>query len=141
MSDARSKLSRDRMPPDWPFTTGFWVIGSTYLVLILAMVAADAAFTSPSHISRALASPEIQYSIKLSLISCTISALLSLVIGLPLGYLLARQHFPGKTLIDTIVDIPIVLPPLVVGLSLLMLFQLKIGGRSLDDSLRTQFYI
>jgi molybdate transport system permease protein len=36
--------------------------------------------------------------------------------------LLSRYRFPGKQLIDTIVDIPIVLPPLVLGLSLLILF-------------------
>src|SRR5262249_51556414 len=45
----------------------------------------------------------------------------------PLGYLLARTEFPGKLLVDTLLDVPIVLPPLVIGLSLLILFQTPVG--------------
>ena len=69
-----------------------------------------------------LHSPEIRYSIILSLISCTASSLLSLWIAIPTGYLMSRFEFKGKKLIDGILDIPIVLPPLVVGISLLALF-------------------
>jgi molybdate transport system permease protein len=70
----------------------------------------------------ALVSPDIRYSIALSLISCTISTLLSLLVAVPIGYLMSRFYFPFKSLIDTVLDIPIVLPPLVIGISLLVLF-------------------
>jgi molybdate transport system permease protein len=73
---------------------------------------------------RALASPEIRYSIWLSLISCSVTAVLSLWIGVPLGYVMSRFRFRGKGMLDAVLDIPIVLPPLVIGLSLLILFQL-----------------
>ena len=46
---------------------------------------------------------------------------------MPLGYLLARTQFSGKALLDVLLDIPIVLPPLVIGLSLLILFQTPPG--------------
>ena len=69
-----------------------------------------------------LASPEIQYSIKLSLISCTISAILSLIVAVPIAYIMSRFDFRGKNVIDGILDIPVVLPPLVIGISLLVLF-------------------
>jgi molybdate transport system permease protein len=59
----------------------------------------------------------------LSLLSCTLTALLSLVVAVPLGYALARFRFPGRGAVDLVLDIPIVLPPLVLGLSLLILFQ------------------
>ena len=59
---------------------------------------------------------------KLTLVTCTVSALLSVLVAIPCGYLLSRYQFKGKTLIDSVLDIPIVLPPLVVGLSLLILF-------------------
>ena len=42
---------------------------------------------------------------------------------MPIGYVMSRYEFRGKPLIDTLLDIPIVLPPLVVGLSLLILFR------------------
>jgi molybdate transport system permease protein len=44
-----------------------------------------------------------------------------------LGYLMSRTSFRGKGIVDTILDIPIVLPPLVIGLSLLILFQTPAG--------------
>ena len=74
-------------------------------------------------ITTALKKSEIQNSIRLTLISCTITAIVSLWVAIPIGYLMARHDFFGRNLIDAILDIPIVLPPLVVGLSLLILFQ------------------
>jgi molybdate transport system permease protein len=91
------------------------------------MLVADLSFTTPHHLLHALGSPEIQYSIKLSLVSCTLTTLLSLWVAVPTGYLMSRHRFPGKRLMDAILDIPIVLPPLVIGLSLLILFQTAPG--------------
>lgn len=119
--------SEFRPGPDWPFFTGLGLLSGVYVLLIAAMLVADATFTTPGHILAALRNPEIQYSIKLSLISCTLTALLSLWVAAPMGYLLSRFRFPGKGLVDAIIDIPIVLPPLVVGLSLLILFQTAPG--------------
>ncbi len=112
---------------DVPFLAGLGVIGLLYVGLILAMVVADAAFTSPLNLWRALASPEIRYAIRLSLITCSITGILSLWVAVPTGYLMSRHRVPGQGLIDAILDIPIVLPPLIVGLSLLILFQTAPG--------------
>jgi len=113
--------------PDWPFFAGLAILSGIYVLFIVAMLVADLSFTTPHHLLGALASPEIRYSIKLSLISCTLTTLLSLWIAVPSGYLLSRHRFPGKRLVDAILDIPIVLPPLVIGLSLLILFQTPPG--------------
>src|SRR5947207_13097381 len=139
MSDPQGRAVRGRRL-DWPFTGSIWMVGGVYLALVLAMVAADVRFTSPSHVAQALVTPGIRYAIKLSLVSCTISALLSLVVAVPLGYLLSRQEFRGKSLVDTVLDIPIVLPPLVIGLSLLILFQIKIGGQSIEEWFRLRLH-
>ena len=117
------------------------MIGGLYVVLIVAMLAADAAYlvTDPTgrgddgvvaglgRLVRPLAKPEIRYAVKLSLISCAITAILSVWVAVPLGYLMSRYDFRGKGLVDAVLDIPIVLPPLVVGLSLLILFQTAAG--------------
>ncbi len=58
----------------------------------------------------------------LSLITATLSAFLAVVVGTPVAYLLAREDLPGKSLVDTLVDLPMVLPPAVAGLALLMAF-------------------
>ncbi len=120
------------------FYLSMGVIGGAYVVLILMLLGADVAYmlqssnasegltawlTQNNPIIEALNKPEIRYSIKLSMISCTLSAILSLFVAVPIGYLLSRVNFPGRNLVDAILDIPIVLPPLVIGLSLLILFQ------------------
>ena len=80
---------------DWPFFAGLAILSGVYLLLIVAMLVADLSFTTPHHLLRALASPEIQYSIKLSLVSCTLTTLLSLWVAVPTGYLMSRHRFPG----------------------------------------------
>jgi molybdate transport system permease protein len=108
-------------------------IGGTYVLLIVLLLAADAAYmvqgaswreiVFDNPMMHALSKPEIRHSIVLSLISCSLSAVLSVFVAVPIGWLLTRVRFPGRNLVDALLDIPIVLPPLVVGLSLLILFQ------------------
>src|SRR6266536_1324650 len=121
---------------DAPFLISLGVIGGLYLLLIIAMLVADASFTSPSHLLEALRSEPIRYAIWLSLISCSITTILSVWVAVPTGYLLSRWQrdgrWPGlRHVIDATLDIPIVLPPLVIGLSLLILFQ-TVPGRWIE---------
>ena len=116
-----------RWSSDRGFLAVLILVGSFYVIMLLAMLAADLTWTSPGHLLSALASDEIQYSIKLSLMSCTLAAILSVWVAVPIGYLMSRFNFFGKGLIDAVLDIPIVLPPLVVGLSLLVLFHTTPG--------------
>ncbi|MCA9258633.1 MAG: ABC transporter permease [Planctomycetales bacterium] len=135
-----------KVPSDKPFFLTLILVSGSYVSLLLAMLVADAAFLvtedatptigvewSTAHpvaawfvdtpLGAALADPDIQYSIFLSLTSCTITTILSLWVAVPIAYLLSRHRFRGRNLVDAILDIPIVLPPLVIGLSLLILFQ------------------
>lgn len=123
------------------FLSSMAVIGGVYVLLIAGMLLADGVYMARQSVAAAaghdgwlavithgpivdaLRDPKIRYSIRLSLIACTLSALLSVFVAVPLGYLMSRVRFPGRRLLDAFLDIPIVLPPLVVGLSLLILFQ------------------
>ncbi len=69
-----------------------------------------------------LAQPAIHDALRLSLITSLLTAAIVVLFGTPLAYLLARRQFPGKALIDTLVDLPMVLPPVVAGVALLMAF-------------------
>lgn len=113
-------------------------LSACFVLLIVLLLAADLMFTSLTDFREALAKPEIQAAFRLTMLSCTVAAILSIWVATPLGYLLARYRFPGRWLIDTLVDIPIVLPPLVLGLSLLILFHLPIGGWELEAWLRDE---
>lgn len=123
-----------------PFFLCLGVLGGAYILLIMALLVAKASFTSPAHIVHALASEEIRYAIRLSLLSCSLTTLFSLWVAVPLGYLLARVSFHGKNLIEAILDIPIVLPPLVIGLALLILFQTP-PGRAIERIIPVTFAI
>jgi molybdate transport system permease protein len=119
------------------FIAALAALGGSYVLLIALLLFTNVSFISPSHFFQALAKPEIQFATRLTLITCTISAILSLWVAIPLGYMLSRFPFPGRTVIDGLIDIPIVLPPMVLGLSLLILFNhVRFGGISLEEWLR-----
>jgi len=123
-----------RVGSDAPFFAGMIGLGAVYVTLVAAMLIADAAFTSFDDITDALGQREIQASLWLSLISCTITTVLSLWVAVPIGYLMSRYEFRGKALFNALLDIPIVLPPLVIGISLLILFQTA-PGQFIQDQL------
>jgi molybdate transport system permease protein len=70
---------------------------------------------------------ENQFAVRLSFVTGTITALLSMLIGVPAAYVLSRFRLPAGKLIDTVLDLPIVLPPPVMGLSLLIFFNTCVG--------------
>ncbi|MBN1457912.1 MAG: molybdate ABC transporter permease subunit [Armatimonadetes bacterium] len=66
--------------------------------------------------------PQVAEALRLTLATSLISAVLILLIGTPMAYWLAYTDFRGKQLVDTLVDLPLVLPPAVAGVALLMTF-------------------
>lgn len=110
-----------------PFWLCLALITALYLGFWLAMLAATATYTSLGDMGQILMSREIRYSTMLSLVTCTVSALLSVIVAVPVAYLMSRRRFPGHSLIEAALDIPIVLPPMVVGICLLIFFQTTAG--------------
>jgi molybdate transport system permease protein len=70
-------------------------------------------------------------ALRLSAVTSTLTLLFAVVLGTPVAYLLARREFPGKTAVDLLVDLPIVLPPTVAGVALLVAFGRRgvLGGQ------------
>jgi len=72
-------------------------------------------------------------AMKLSAITSTAALVLAVLFGTPVAYLLARRSFPGKALLDVLIDLPIVLPPTVAGVALLVAFGRRgVLGEHLD---------
>ncbi len=145
--ESLSAASRGSSPhvvkSDSPFYVALGILAGFYVLLIVAMLAADAGYLAMNqpleHIARILTDANIRYAIKLSLLSCTLTTILAMWVAVPVGYLLSRLNFRGKELVDAILDIPIVLPPLVIGLSLLILFR-QTWLRELDNALGIASY-
>jgi molybdate transport system permease protein len=69
-----------------------------------------------------LAEPGILAALRLSLLTATLATAVSVVLGVPLAWLLARAEFPGRRLVRALVTVPLVLPPVVGGVALLLVF-------------------
>lgn len=79
-------------------------------------------------------SPEQWSAVELSLQVAVAGVTASLPLGIALGWLLARKRFRGKALVETVVNLPLVLPPVVTGYLLLAAFGRRgLFGKQLED--------
>ncbi len=90
------------------------------LLIVPTLVVVTRAF-NPWFID-SLVKPVVTEALRLSLLTTSLSLFITLVFGTPLAYMLARYHFFGKGFLDTLLDLPMVLPPTVAGLALLLTF-------------------
>jgi molybdate transport system permease protein len=109
------------------FSAGIFAVLGLFVTALAALIVGDALHTNRSAVDEALHTPEIRAALWLTLWTTTLAALISLALAVPIGYALSRYRFPGRLLVDTMVDLPIVFPPLVMGVSLLVLCRSPIG--------------
>jgi molybdate transport system permease protein len=96
---------------------------SALLVAFIALPLAGLFFRlTPAQFVVGLSSDSARSALLLSAFTTLVALALTLALGTPLAYVLARGRFRGRRLIDAIVDLPIVVPPAVAGLSLLLVF-------------------
>ena len=99
----------------------FWSAVPMILFLTLPLLALIWR-TELTDISTHLAQPVARRAIVLSLWTSATATLLTILLGTPLAVLMTRRHFRGRRALDTLIDLPTVLPPAVAGLALLMAF-------------------
>ncbi|MCX6002556.1 MAG: ABC transporter permease, partial [Chloroflexi bacterium] len=102
----------------------FSVLVFSLIVLIISLVAAT---DLPLFLS-SLLSDEVRFAICLSLITATISTTFAIVMAIPTAYVVSQYRFPGKDIVDSLLDLPIVLSPVALGAALLIFFNTPIGG-------------
>lgn len=93
-----------------------------YAALILLPIAALLARSLGISWLHVLRLPFVREALLLSLATATLATVICVLLGLPLAYLLAFREFPGKRVLDVLIDLPLILPPAVAGLALLMAF-------------------
>jgi molybdate transport system permease protein len=110
-----------------PWSRGGWgevslvaVSGLVALFLGLPVVTLVARAVLDGSLAAAAGSLVVLDALALSLVTTAISLLVTVALGLPLAFVLARRRFRGKGLLEAVVDLPIVLPPSVAGLALLL---------------------
>ncbi|MGA6924764.1 MAG: ABC transporter permease [Desulfosarcina sp.] len=106
----------------------FWLaVASSAVIVAFIVVPLFEMMTQPTlaDLRQTLSDRDVVRSIRLSMVTSGAAAVISLVFGTPLAYLLARRRFPGKKILESIIDLPIMIPHPVVGIALL-----SIAGRN-----------
>ncbi len=99
------------------------LLAASILTLLLALpVATLLVHAARPGVLTALTLPTALDALRLSLLTTSIALILTILLGTPLAYLLARYTFPGKRALEAMVDLPVVLPPVVAGVALLLVF-------------------
>jgi molybdate transport system permease protein len=95
-----------------------------YAVLILSLLT----FFEGPRFLEILLSPDTLFSIRLSLLAATVAMILAVAIGLPAAYALSRFSFPGKKMVDTFLELPMIMSPVALGAALLVFFNTPLGN-------------
>jgi len=100
----------------------FVVLGSLLILFIAWPLLRTVTASSPAVLWQTLLEEEVRASIALTFYASLVATVLAFICGVPLAYLLARVDFPGKWLVEGIIDLPIVVPHSAAGIALLMTF-------------------
>lgn len=102
-------------------------------LFFLVPLAALLVRVSPADVLANLVDRQVAQAIQLSIGTTLMTLALTVLAGTPVAYLLARRRFRGRVLLDTLLDLPMVLPPAVAGIALLITFGRRgLIGQGLD---------
>jgi molybdate transport system permease protein len=118
------------VPPWWLIAPA----GLAVVLLVLPLAGLLSRTDGPTAL-RDLASPEVRAALRLSIVCSLAATALSVPLGLPLAWILARTQFRGRRWLRALVTLPMVLPPVVGGVALLFAFGRRgLVGRWIDES-------
>jgi molybdate/tungstate transport system permease protein len=100
----------------------FILLGLVMFLFIVVPLIRMVSTSDPRVLYTTLLDTEVRNAIWLSLYAALIAAAVGFVFGVPLAYLLARHEFPGKKIIEGLIDVPIVIPHTAAGIALLFVF-------------------
>jgi molybdate transport system permease protein len=100
------------------------LIVSFFIIILIAL----AAYTDTRSLLTVIASKEILFAVRLTLFTATVATFLAMIVAIPAAYAISHGNFFGKDIIDTILDVPIVLSPVAIGAALLVFFNTSVGS-------------
>jgi molybdate transport system permease protein len=108
-----------------------------FVIIILSLLT----YTDWTTIGSSIVAPDTLFAIKLSLITATITTILAVTIAIPVAYAISKNNFFGKSLIDSLLDLPIVISPIALGAALLVFFNTPLGSGINNHVLRFVFSV
>jgi molybdate transport system permease protein len=85
-------------------------------------------YTSWGDFAEALSSREVLFAVGLSLVTATISTVIAMIVAVPAAYALSQSNFRGKSVVDSLLDLPVVVSPIAIGAALLIFFSTPLGS-------------
>jgi molybdate/tungstate transport system permease protein len=107
-------------PSGW-FGVVTWLLGGLLLAFIVLPIIRLVATSSPASLHAAASTAAVRDAVLLSLQAAAITAGIATLLGVPLAYVLARGSFRGRGVLQSVVDLPLVVPHTVAGIALLFL--------------------
>ncbi len=104
------------------FNLVFSITGGLLVVFVILPLIGTILTSSPAAFITSLTDPEVIQSIILTFLAAAIATAVAMLTGVPLAYLLARRKFPGKRLLEAIINLPVVIPHTAAGIALLLVF-------------------
>ena len=112
-------MSRKRVIPGFRISMGFTVLYLSLIIIIpLAALFIKAAGLDPSEWWEIISSRRVVAAAKLTFGASAAAAAVSMVLGLLVTWVLVRYEFPGRRILDAMVDLPFALPTAVAGITL-----------------------
>jgi molybdate/tungstate transport system permease protein len=105
-------------------------LGACLVLFIVGPLLRLLFFASPESLAAALRDTELRDSIVLTVFTASLATLIAALFGVPLAYLLARRNFPGRRLVQGLIELPVVVPHPVAGIALLLFLgrRSEVGG-------------
>jgi molybdate transport system permease protein len=97
-------------------------------LFFVAIIVSLLTYTDWSDILVAICSREIIFAVGLSLGTATVSTLIAITVAVPVAYAISKNNFFGKNLVDSLLDLPIVISPIAIGAALLVFFSTPLGS-------------
>ncbi|UCG49551.1 MAG: ABC transporter permease [Phycisphaerales bacterium] len=112
---------------------------AVFVVFVVVLVFADVFYIDKKAVTAVLTSGFIRHALWMSIWTSFVTTGIALLFAVPIGYTLSRHRFPGHALANAVVDLPIIFPPLVAGLTLLVFFSQTGLGRWIQEDLGIEF--
>ncbi len=129
-----SLLSREKL-----LTGIFAGVGALIVIFLVIPLAKLVAANTPQVLLETAREKEVMQSIGLTFRAALYATLIATLTGVPLAYLLARRHFPGKSVISAFVDLPMIIPHTAAGVALLFVFGKRFFAGRFFSSLGIHF--
>ncbi|RLC30217.1 MAG: molybdenum ABC transporter permease [Deltaproteobacteria bacterium] len=104
------------------FEAVMWCLGTILILMVLIPLLRMILAADPQILQATVSEPEVMHSILLTLRSALWATLICAFFGIPLAYILARRPFPGRSIVQGVIDLPVMIPHTAAGIALLMVY-------------------